>query len=240
MPDMLGLTAIESLAVTALESASFKRQNNGLDPKQFESLLQCALEQDPNCFDVMVERLRSKSTSWEDLCNVYFPKIARELGAQWFGNELSWLDVTLGTARMEALVRSVTPQSEGGKVDALIIVPSAEDHSFGASVLANQLCRDAYNVQMVSGHQVDDLSSLLTQYSASLIGISASSRGTCSVLPKMIEDLRSHQNFSGEILLGGGVLDLDEDLLKLDIDLATNDLSSIKSCLSKAIEGRGV
>jgi methylmalonyl-CoA mutase cobalamin-binding subunit len=73
----------------------------------------------------------------------YATEAARALGESWLSDELSFVDVTVRTERLHALVRKVDGMvADAGEAKGpavLVLVAEAEQHTLGASVLALQL-----------------------------------------------------------------------------------------------------
>lgn len=82
----------------------------------------------------------------------YVPAAAREIGLCWERDELTFVDVTIRTERLHALVRRIDEElcevTRPTGPSALILVAEAEQHTLGASVLALQLRRAGFTAMV--------------------------------------------------------------------------------------------
>jgi MerR family transcriptional regulator, light-induced transcriptional regulator len=86
----------------------------------------------------------------EDIADFYVPEVARRLGAAWCEDRTSFADVTVGTARLQGLLREIGPDwfsdarlGDRPPVCVLVVVSRDEFHTLGAMVLARNSAASA-------------------------------------------------------------------------------------------------
>lgn len=146
------------------------------------------------------------------------PSIARRLGADWEDDLISFIDVTIGCARLQSALRCLPDEMKGGSIayngtrrNCLVMVPMGAQHTMGALVLAKHL-RHAWQ-QVVVELEVNEgkLSSLAQKQNFNVVLISAS-RGEClQNLRHLVCVTRRHWAAS-KVVVGGSISDLGSDL----------------------------
>lgn len=152
----------------------------------------------------------------------YVPDAARFLGEMWVQDKASFVDVTVGAARLQALFRSREGAELGGWMDrsiplgqsVLMIVPTFEDHSIGAFVAADQFRRHGIWVHMAIGLENRELHHLLGSGRFAMAGITAGSAKTLERLTELIDYLRSNLDYCPPIVIGGRLVDKPREVEK--------------------------
>jgi NAD(P)-dependent dehydrogenase (short-subunit alcohol dehydrogenase family) len=81
------------------------------------------------------------------MADAYIPAAAQHLGSNWVSDRLCFAEVTIATARLQALVRAIGTRWGGdpahlpGRRSVLMIVPDTEQHTLGAVVATGQMRR---------------------------------------------------------------------------------------------------
>ncbi|MGR3802543.1 cobalamin B12-binding domain-containing protein [Marinibacterium profundimaris] len=145
-----------------------------------------------------------------ELHDYYIPAAARHLGELWVRDLASFVDVTVGAGRLQALYRE-RPNGVAGRFDRcvpmgetmLMIVPGFEDHSLGAFVAAEQLRRHGVWVHMGLGLTSDEIAELLREQRFSVLGLSAATPATLEKTAELVDELRSRLDHVPPIVVGG-------------------------------------
>lgn len=115
------------------------------------------LDPDPSRMNALRQELRRARVSDADLLDRYFPEVARQLGCAWADDSTPFTDVSIGVARMQAIVRQATrgltsnAAAEQASATVLVVLPEGEQHSFGVMLLAGQLRRQGISVRLEVG-----------------------------------------------------------------------------------------
>lgn len=158
----------------------------------------------------VIAEMIANGISSTEVYQVYVPEVARFLGELWVQDRASFVDVTVGAARLQALFRArsdvlgdVLARSIPLGQSVLMVVPEFEDHSIGAFVAADQFRRHGVWVHMAIGMQASELVALVGTGRFSMIGITAGSTKTVERLKELIECLRCNSGNDVPIIVGG-------------------------------------
>ncbi|MEM9972048.1 MAG: cobalamin-dependent protein, partial [Pseudomonadota bacterium] len=147
----------------------------------------------------------------------YLPEAARRLGASWCEDEMSFADVTIGSARLQAILRDLrAPQvTHVNAVSVLIVVPRDAYHTLGAGVVADQLRRLGVEPRMALGLKPIELSELVETHDFNAVMISAASCEKLETLRELVNCVRAASHAATPVIIGGTVTDKDTDIRTL-------------------------
>lgn len=166
------------------------------------------------------------------LADHYIPEVARRLGQAWEDDTLGFAGVTVGVARLQAILRELgrtwsadaLGMSSGPTV--LVLLPEGEQHTLGAMVIAGRLRRMGISVCLRIAPQFSELSRYVSEhkFDGALISVTCMSRlETCR---KLIKTLKDATNGKLMVAVGGAILDDAENVVRLTgADVVTNDIS---------------
>ncbi len=175
----------------------------------------------------------------------YVPEAARLLGDQWLADEISFVDVTVGTERLHGVVRQVDEILDETTLaigpSALILVAEAEQHTLGAFVLALQLRAAGFSATV----RVAPVAAELTQVmAANRFDLALVSMGCSAALDSGIGLVRTLRLLSrGDICIfvGGAIPVSDERLLReTGADRALRDVSALLAEYEGVKQGRAL
>jgi MerR family transcriptional regulator, light-induced transcriptional regulator len=163
----------------------------------------------------------------------YLPEIARRLGKAWEDDTMTFAEVTMGAARLQAILRQVSGDwvADAGNRDVgmpavLLIVPAGQQHTLGAFVVLGQLRRRSISVCLRVGPTEADLRALFAtrKFDACLVSLALPD----ALMPtrQMMAALKDMTAGQLPIALGGPALMLSEVPLDApEADVVTNDLT---------------
>ncbi|MEM7525872.1 MAG: cobalamin B12-binding domain-containing protein [Pseudomonadota bacterium] len=185
----------------------------------------------------VVDAMRAAGLTERDIVDRYIPEVADRLGEHWLNDTMTFADVTIGAARLQAMVRDVAadaaePTLHADAASALVVVRRGETHTLGAVVLATQLRRCGVAVRLSIGHPDEDVAAEARYGDYNLIAISASAGENLDSLRSLVKRLRKAAGGSSKIAVGGSVMDLELDLEEaLHVDFATkNAVDALRRC----------
>ncbi|MHA7827997.1 MAG: cobalamin-dependent protein [Roseovarius sp.] len=137
--------------------------------------------------------------------------MSRFLGEMWVSDKASFVDVTVGAARLQALFRNKAGPGEAGWLtrsiplgqSVLMIVPNFENHSLGAFVAADQFRRHGLWVHMAIGLEDEEIAALIKTSGFSLLGITAATPKSVEKSRKIVEYLKTKVEHCPPIAIGG-------------------------------------
>ncbi len=164
------------------------------------------------------------------LAELYIPAAARRFGEAWLRDTLSFCDVTMGSARLQAILHEMTRNyfDEEMRGDltgvVLVVVPADEQHTLGGLSLAWQLRRRGVSVCLQIGPTLETLRSLVAnrRFDGALVSI-ASSRHV-SGLTELVKAMKSCANHKLFVAVGGA-LSAQNDVTDCGADIITSDLN---------------
>jgi len=224
--------SVESLASEALKSLAVSRggRARNVSERHVQALRRAVLDVDFDARRTVVETLRKENVSSEEIIDTYIPEVARLLGDEWCRDQTSFADVTIGSARLQGLLREILEdESPVHPLDAAgvaVVVVSDEYHTLGALVLTAQLRRLGVSVRVLLDTDPDDVLRMIgrdDRYDA--VMISASHVENLGQLAQFVERLRSKNTRNIPIVIGGPVLGTGRDVkAATGADFATSDV----------------
>lgn len=158
-------STVETLASRALGVLASKRLSAAslLSERFLEELSVAVRSGDGTHHRAIVRDMVEARIRPEDIADFYIPEVARRLGAAWCEDGLSFADVTIGTARLQGLLKEIGSHwTDDRRLDpdapvVLVVVLADEFHTLGAMVLCGQLSRIGVSVKLAMGHAESDL-----------------------------------------------------------------------------------
>lgn len=202
------------------------------------SLMRAVSSSDPLSFELLRPELRRARVSPAVLADCYIPEVARRLGREWCADCITFADVTMGTARLQSILREIGQgwfADAGGQSDGptlLVVIPAGEHHTLGAMVLAGRLRRSGVSVALRIGETAQELATFLQgrHFDGALVSVASYDRlETCR---KLVKTLKDATNGALRIALGGAVLDEGgETVICAGADVVTNDIETALAAL---------
>lgn len=198
------------------------------------ALREAVLSRDGFVVDDVLFELRGLGASDIDLIDVFIPDIARDLGNCWEASTLSFVQVTMGAARLQSLIPHLEMShltldaANLGRADShlMLIVCPNDDHTLGPMVFASQLRRMGYSVRLSLGRELDALKRQEVLSEFEMIFFSCSYSGALATVQNIVSYLSTLGPRRPRTVLGGPVVDHTENLKKVTgVDVVTNDLT---------------
>lgn len=192
------------------------------------------LTHDEPAAQVLASELLERGVSAEQLYEELFAASARKLGEMWASDDCSFYDVTLGTGRIQRLVREFSHQFlvdnvYPGSTGRLLLCSAAdEQHSLGLAVLAEFFVRDGWDVHVGPGLGSEALLDKVRETDYHMIGFSVA---VTSRIAKLQQDIRRVRQVSRNpdirVMVGGSLITEDPSLAeRIGADGYATDASS--------------
>jgi methylmalonyl-CoA mutase cobalamin-binding subunit len=188
---------------------------------------------DASAFEVMKPELKRARVSAAMLADVYIPEVARRLGEAWMLDGLTFAEVTMGTARLQAILREIgtnwSADAMGGADGAtiLVVLPVGEQHTLGAMVLAGRLRRKGISVAMRIAPHATDLAAYVASrnFDAAFVSVAVQDRlETCG---KLVRTLKEATGGRLKVAVGGAVLDQGALMAQTGADMVSSDIDAV-------------
>lgn len=194
--------AVHALAGDVLRrlAATLDRQDNSttamITSQSIDEFCDVLIQPDSAPARAFVEARRAEGVTRMEVYLGYISSAARSLGARWDDDELSFLEVTIGTGHLYALMRAL--RAEGGPVShvpdgrrsALFATVPGEDHGIGITVAAEVFRENDWEIDLQIGTGFDALVAHVERTAPRIIGLSISSDGRLDTLARLVIALR--------------------------------------------------
>lgn len=223
--------SVNALATRALRVLVSRRagQKQAMSRRHLEALEDAISNADPFRRYEVVDAMLASGIERDEICDIYVPEIARRMGDAWCENDMSFADVTIGSARLQALLRDIDRERDAAiatsRGSVAVMVLADEYHTLGAMVLTSQLRRLGISVRLVLGRPAGEVRRLVRENSFDAILVSVSLSGDLAQTRAILDHLREDTEGNVPLIVGGSVLDLGEEKVKAltGADHATND-----------------
>ena len=168
------------------------------------------------------------------LADIYIPEAARRLGQAWEDDQVTFADVTIGTVRLQSILRDISADwaadsrkvaSFGGSV--LLLLPEKEHHTLGPLVLTGQLRRRGVSVCLRLATADDDWKPLLRERHFDGVMVSVGWEGKIAACAQLVRLVKQMTKGKMPVAVGGAVLTRSDDILTCaGADVVTNDLDT--------------
>lgn len=204
-----------SLAAQALAQVAERVRAGRADPDEWalDRLYAAAIGADVRACAEVARALIADGLPAERICDVYIPAAARRMGADWVNDDLPFSTVTIGTARLQGLLRELDLDLErraghaagGGVGTILLVVAPGADHTLGALVLASQLRRKGISVRLSLGESPEATASAIEGAYFDGVFLSATLAGCLPPLVRVAAAIRAAMPVPPHVLGGAFV-----------------------------------
>jgi methylmalonyl-CoA mutase cobalamin-binding subunit len=240
-----GLEAHAGLAREALNYlVSVRGQDRAAVKKEhFDHLMQ--IVSSAAVFDpaAVLDTMAARKLDARTVALSYVPEAARCLGERWLADQISFVDVTVGTERLHSLVRLVDERlDDADRVmgpSALILVAEAEQHTLGAFVLALHLRAAGFSAVVKIAPLASELTQLMTTNRFDLVLVSLGCSAALGSGVALVRTLRLLSRGDMRIFVGGSIPVSDERLMaETGADRALRDVGALLSEYDACVRDR--
>ncbi|MES2542840.1 MAG: hypothetical protein V4720_18720 [Pseudomonadota bacterium] len=249
IPEAQGLTGLDwfaGLAKEALGRLVLVRDQEGAVVRQDHLDHFLRVLREPRAVDptVLLAEMMTRQLDPATVACLYAPAAARHLGEGWAADEISFIDVTIGTEKLHGLVRKVdellAEVRPATGPSALILVSEAEQHTLGALVLALELRLAGFSAMVRVAPMPMELTQLMAGNRFDLALVSLGCTAALESGVSLVRTLRLlSRNNDLCIFVGGAIPVADAVLLKeTGADRVLRDASALKSEYDSCRGGR--
>ena len=214
-----------ALAVVADRIVSLRRPTADILERD---LCNAVLHPNPGHVQAVLSRMTAMGIGAAEIFEDYLPAVCQLLGERWVRDEITFVDVTNATYRLQEVARlygrkytSTDAAPPEGK-SAYMCVPAFENHCLGMFLAANELRRAGIWVQRAIGVHLDDIVAATRKHDFDMIGISAESYKSIAPLCTLVDKLRAISERHVKIVIGGNIVNCGLDVRQVTgADLAT-------------------
>lgn len=178
--------------------------------KQVMTLARLALAPDADIARDYVLDAQARGYSVDGLCVDLLAPAARRLGDLWNDDRCSFVEVTVGTARLQGILHGLAPQfmlntRPVSATPRLLLVPTpGEQHTFGLQMVAEFFRRDGWAVDGGIQPTMSGICHAVAGNRFDVLGLSLSSESlldTCAELIRQVRDISVNPDL--RVIVGG-------------------------------------
>jgi len=216
--------------------AKFAAREHQATPLYSEAIAQrltdAVLTDNASLIEALKPDMRRARISPAMLADIYIPEAARRLGKAWEDDTLTFADVTIGTVRLQSILRDINVDwasdvrktaHHGGAV--LLLLPEKEHHTLGPLVVTGQLRRRGVSVCLQLATSDGEWKSMLRRRHFDGVIISVGWEGKLAAAAQLVGTIKQLTSGKMPVAVGGAVLTRFDALLTCNgADVVTNDL----------------
>lgn len=195
---------------------------------------------------LVLEEMSSYRLTPDALIDLYIPKVAEHLGALWMTSDLDFATVTVGSLRLQALLGVVAhgltrePADHSNVLHALVIVPEAEQHFLGASVVAAQLRRLGCDVSLSINEAAQQVLARVEYDHPDMILFSCPRAAALETICRTVKKIGEASGVRPVLAVGGAYSGLSERMAEqTGVDLVTNTAKDVVGFTTKRKKALG-
>ncbi|MEM6727230.1 MAG: cobalamin-dependent protein [Pseudomonadota bacterium] len=233
-PGAPGTVEAFATQVLSLVAANSQATRGALRQDLLTDLIEAVLGPDQTAVAAMPAHFAAAGIDAACVLDRYLPAAARRLGVAWCEDEMSFADVTIGSARLQALLRDLrAPQvTDPRALSVLVVSPEDAYHTLGAGVVADQLRRLGVAPRLAIGLPNSAVADLAEAHDFNAVMVSAAASQRLETLRELVNCIRTALSTRAPIIIGGSVTDKDTDIRTLTgADYVSNNPEeALRSC----------
>jgi MerR family transcriptional regulator, light-induced transcriptional regulator len=176
---------------------------------QVADFTELVMRHEHDVLEAYVKSLLQRGFDLEGLLLHLLAPAARRLGALWEEDKIDFVDVTIGTSRLQQLIHHFTfalKKKDDDRRSALFVAAPHEQHTFGLVMVSEFFRREGWQVHGGVSMESEELRTIVAERSFALIGFSLSCDRLINTLCSTIQSVRRlSKNQSVQIMVGGRV-----------------------------------
>ncbi len=212
--------ALEELAREVMLRLSVRKTDRvppGQGP-EIDALCRALIAESSVAADDMMLDLQADGQSLDTLYARYLAPAAEKLGHMWDRDEITFLQVTLGTGRIYDLVRLLRDQLPPPRImrnaPILFATVPGEQHGVGVEMAAELFRQRGWDVSLMVGAGHDEILERIDSQVFLILGLSSGGHATAGALARLIHAVRvAHPQLY--IIVSGRIVEEEPDLLGL-------------------------
>jgi len=205
-------------------------------PEMVQELANALISGDNKAAGRLVAAQQDAGHSEKSIYLTYLAEAARLLGTWWDADAVTFAQVTIGTARIYAILRVLAPRMRRENTDTtgkavLICCVPEETHTLGVKMAADLLRAEGWAVTLAMGETHEQLIDRIAKAQPVIAGLSAASERSMPSLAKLIMAIRICSPDT-LIFVGGRIVGHCPDLIELsDVDAMARDFDASRDAL---------
>lgn len=207
---------VDQLAARALNFVARRQRGaseRGLVAQRLHQLQTAVTATDPAAAQAAVRDMVRAGIPPDVIAERYIPEVARRLGEMWCTDATGFAVVTIGSARLQGLLRVIdgmtAPQRRPAfpGTSVLVVVPEGIHHTLGAMVLTGQMRRWGHGVHLLLGAEPAAVRPVIAEREIDVVMISAPQGTRVETLRPIVRAVRSSAGARLPVVIGGTLLE---------------------------------
>jgi methanogenic corrinoid protein MtbC1 len=187
---------------------SAKDAERAFTPREISDFSDTLISDDGVAVQDFLQRMRQRGHAEETLFLGLMAETARHLGARWEDDHCTFIDVTIGVARLQKLLCEFNgarePACSDGERRVLLCALAGERHVFGLDMVACFMRHDSWDVDLQKGVEAQDISAAVARSRFAILGLTLSAESGLESLCRAIRAARmASSNPALGVLVGG-------------------------------------
>ncbi len=212
-------------------------------------MARASVADDPAQLTTLAHEMRAARVPIETIIDMTIPEAARKLGRDWAEDRIGFSYTSIGTARLQSLLRDLMRTGTAPILSGLsetqpallIVVPEGEQHTLGALIASAQFSRMRYDTVLSLCESVARLRMRLRAERFAAVCLSISRVETLESASQLTDIVRKACDYPVKIMVGGAAIEAAEHI-GIGADAVTNDLPvALRQCglsISTPVGGR--
>ncbi|MEO0752182.1 MAG: cobalamin B12-binding domain-containing protein [Pseudomonadota bacterium] len=231
--DKLESLAREALKRLAAKYAKCDAPDLGPSQEDLTSFCNALASDDQTAAADFISELNAKNVRPEAVYLQYLAAAARLLGQWWDEDRIGLWQVTIGTGRLLAIMRSMAhlfePAPRPQHKTAVFASMPGEQHVLGVFMAADIFRKEGWNISVKAGLDHDQLVAEMEHAPSDLFGLSLGGTHALDALSKLVIALRLVRPYTPIFLSGHGVNALRSKLAWMELDGVAEDIDEAKT-----------
>lgn len=180
----------------------------------------------------IINELRAVGVPADVVYLKYLAAAARQLGDWWVEDRLSFAEVTIGTGRILAFMRSMRhlfrPKHPRTDKTAIFASIPGETHMIGIQMAADLMRKEGWNIDLCTGLDHDRLVAKIEASTSSVIGLSAAGEHSLDALSRLVIALHVVCPQIPIIVSGAKIDAMRPDIELMGVDGIASDIDEAK------------
>ncbi|WP_435229956.1 B12-binding domain-containing protein [Pseudopelagicola sp. nBUS_20] len=215
--------AREVILRVASKENSLSHISYTVDEEDIKALCLAVVSDDETAGARIISDLRAVGVRPEDIYLRQLAAAARMLGEMWVKDELTFSQVTVGTGRMFAIMRSMRhlfePSMPAQDKTAIFAAVPGEDHTLGVHMAADFFRKEGWQIALKVGMDHDQLVAEIKQAPTGIVGLSISGEHSIEALSRLVVALRITCPHAKLIVSGSNVEEVEPILSLMGLDV---------------------
>lgn len=231
--DLVANLAREVITRVAQKSMADRQTQIAPSANDIEEFARLLISPDAMAGASYISDLMDGGVTAETIYLVYLASAARQLGAWWETDHVSFFDVTVGTSRIFGIMRAmrhhfVHPGPLPRKVAVFATVPG-EDHTLGVTMATDFFRKDGWDVELLTGLDHDALIDAVCVRYFPIIGLSLAGEHSIPALTRTVVALRVASPASYIVVGGQDIRALDVFIEAMGVDAVVESTEDARS-----------